>query len=189
MSRAGDVYSFGHGDWGRLGHGDATHQYTPRRIEALHGVRACGVAAGGAVSLVVSVTGRVYSFGLGGHGALGHGDLLEQHTPRLVEALRGVRVSAVEAGMQHSLALSDGKVYSFGIGLAGRLGHGDEEHTSTPRVVVGLRGVRAIAAGTFTSLAVDSAGAVFWWGHGEVLGLQLSNQLAPRRLESLALVS
>ena len=65
VSGAGDVYSFGDGWHGKLGHGDTTQQDTPRRIEALHGVRACGVAAGGDFSLVVSAAGRVYTFGYG----------------------------------------------------------------------------------------------------------------------------
>ena len=149
------------------------------------------MAARGDFSLVVSAAGRVYSFGWGLYGALGHGDQLSQHTPRLIEVLRGVRVSAVAAGGGHSLALSEGKVYSFGWGDAGRLGHGDAEHTTTPRVIAGLRGVRSIAAGSATSFAVDSAGAVFGWGEGVALGLRLTamntvNHLAaPCRINSL----
>ena len=67
-----------------------------------------------------------------------------------------------------------------------------DESAFTPRMIASLRGVRSIAAGHFTSLAVDSAGAVFGWGKEEVLGLQLTDtQLAdasirrPRRLDSL----
>ena len=185
VSGAGDVYSFGEGGRGQLGHGDRMDQHTPRRIEALHGVRACGVAAGGYVSLVVSAAGRVYSFGHGVYGALGHGDQADQLTPRLTEALRGVRVSAVAAGGGHALALSEGKVYSFGWGGRGQLGHGYVESASTPRVITGLRGVRSIAAGVATTLPVDSTGAVVWWGHGAALGLGLADQLPPRRLGSL----
>ena len=48
VSGAGDVYSFGGANFHQLGHGDGADQLTPRRIEALHGVRAWGVVAGGA---------------------------------------------------------------------------------------------------------------------------------------------
>ena len=99
-----------------------------------------------------------------------------------------MRVSAVAAGGGHSLALSEDKVYSFGIGVDGQLGHGDEESAYTPRVIASLRGVRAIAAGSATSLAVDSAGAVFGWGRAAALGLQpaaVQAQLSPRRFPSL----
>ena len=66
------------------------------------------------------------------------------------------------------------------------VGHGDEEDTSTPRVITGLRRVRSIAAGAVTSLAVHSAGAVLGWGMGLALGLDPGeDQLDPRRLGSL----
>ena len=51
------------------------------------------------------------------HGRLGHGDEEDQHTPKLITALQGVRVCAVSAGSFQSLALSlDGSVYSWGSG-------------------------------------------------------------------------
>ena len=43
-------------------------------------------------------------------------------------------VEQVSAGEKHSLALLDsGKVYSFGYGGSGQLGHGDDEDQSLPR--------------------------------------------------------
>ena len=64
------------------------------------------VAAGSMHSLVVSSAGEVYSFGFGGHGPLDHGDQEEQLTPKVIQALAGVKVRVVAAGFQHSLVLS-----------------------------------------------------------------------------------
>ena len=50
--------------------------------------------------------------------------------------LTGVRVVGVAAGGNHSIALAaDGRVFTFGSGEYGRLGHGDEENQLSPRVV------------------------------------------------------
>ena len=173
----------------------------PLPIAALQGVRICGVAAGGLHPLAVSTAGSLYSFGHGGFGALGHGDRAAQHIPRLVEALHGIRVLAVEAGIGHSLALSEaGEVYSFGSGASGELGHGEMagQLQLMPRMIAGLPGVRlrSIAAGLATSFAVTADGVVYGWGcgragghQGAVLGMGLSgDQFVPRMYPGLLLL-
>jgi alpha-tubulin suppressor-like RCC1 family protein len=197
LSAAGEVHSFGAGAAG-LGHGDTARQLTPRPTAALQGVRVCGVAAGAQQSIVVSTAGRLYSFGYGGGGHLGHGDHEEQLAPRLVEALQDVRVSAVAAGQAHPLALSEGKVYSFGSGQFGKLGHCNTAAQLTPRVIEGLQGVRvrSVAAGCYTSLAVATDGEAYGWGRGvdefgqlsPVLGLELmADQPVPLKYPGLRL--
>ena len=50
--------------------------------------------------------------------------------------LAGVRVVGVAAGGNHSIALAaDGRVFTFGRGECGVLGHGDEQDQRYPRVV------------------------------------------------------
>ena len=198
VSAAGRLYSFGNGQDRRIGHVEVSCQHTPRLIEALRPVRFSAVAAGEQHALALSEAGEVYSFGDGAHGQLGHGETIGQthSSPRRVETLRGVRITAVAAGRDHSLALGEaGEVYSFGGGLHGQLGHGCREaFRSEPRAIAGLRGVRSIAAGAATSLAVDSSGRAWGWGVGArhelgwgmaagthpVLGLELAaDQHAP----------
>eukprot|EP00966_Prymnesium_polylepis_P114063 2636199-Prymnesium_polylepis.1 len=77
--------------YGRLGHGDEGNQRTPKVVEALAGVTVRTVAAGGDHSLVLSEDGVVYSFGDGDGGKLGHGNEEGQRTPKVIEALQGVR--------------------------------------------------------------------------------------------------
>jgi hypothetical protein len=129
-SDEGVAYSFGEGRDGQLGHGGTVSQHTPRVVEALQGVHISVVAAGVSHSLALSEAGELYSCGFGRFGQLGHGDRASQHTPRLVAALQGVRVSAVAAGVFHSLSLREaGGAYSFGCGSEGQLGHGDTADT------------------------------------------------------------
>ena len=63
------------GDCGLLGHGDKQHQYTPKRVENLVGVRLKQSACGGAHTAVCSESGEVYTFGKGECRQLGHGDM------------------------------------------------------------------------------------------------------------------
>ena len=61
-------------------------QVPPRMIGGdLTGVRVVGVAAGGFHSIALAADGRVFTFGAGKYGVLGHGDEQDQLTPRIVE--------------------------------------------------------------------------------------------------------
>ena len=68
---------------------------------------------------------------------LGHGDEQQQLLlPKKVEALAGRRVVTVSAGASHSLArTADGAVWSWGGGVSGKLGHGDEQNQLLPKKV------------------------------------------------------
>ena len=50
-------------DKGDLGHGNTRSQFTPKRIEALQGLRVVGAKAGHQRSLAVTATGKVYGWG------------------------------------------------------------------------------------------------------------------------------
>ena len=162
-SDEGVAYSFGFGRCGQLGHGDNAFQPTPRAIAALQGVHISAVAAGAEHSLVLTTTGALYSFGEGENGSLGHGDWNNQHTPKLVEALQGVRVVAVAANAMASLALGEaGEVYSFGYSFY----LFPEENQHTPLAIPELQGVRvcAMATGGEHSLVVSREGRLYSFG-------------------------
>ena len=58
---------------------------------------------------------------------MGHGDWQTQLLPKKIEAFADQRVVAVSAGGFHSLALTaDGAVFTWGHGLHGCLGHGED---------------------------------------------------------------
>ena len=83
------------------------------------------------------MSGRVYSFGQNKRGCLGQGNTLatEQLRPRPVRGLAELgEVVSVAAGDLHTLVLMrSGKVYSFGCGLFGKLGHGFGQCEFFPR--------------------------------------------------------
>ena len=187
------VWSWGCGGNGRLGHGDRQRQPLPKKVEAFAGQRVAAVSAGDDHSLAITADGAVWSWGNGGFGKLGHGDLQGQLLPKKVEALAGQRVVAVSSGREHGLALTaDGAVWSWGYGGSGQLGHGDQQEQLLPTKVEAFAGQRVVAlsAGQYHSIAIIADGAVFTWGEGEYRclghGEDLSDQLLPKRVEAWA---
>ena len=125
------------------------------------------LAAGTQHSVFIDGVGRLFSSGndeieagddlyseeaLAVNGLLGHGEgVTRLNTPtRLPSALGGERAVSVAAEVNHSLALTaGGAVWSWGNGLFGQLGHGDEEgkkkerkNRQPKRGMDGTRGVR-----------------------------------------------
>ncbi|CAN0006919.1 unnamed protein product, partial [Choristocarpus tenellus] len=65
LSMDGNVYSWGRGKDGRLGHGDYLDRWEPCTVELLRGEKVSLVAAGKAHSLAVALPQTVYTWGRG----------------------------------------------------------------------------------------------------------------------------
>jgi len=117
LSETGQVWSWGWGIYGQLGHGDTRSLSAPRRIEAAPPA-VVQISAGHAHTLLVCRTGRVYTCGRAEAGQLGHGGEGPQLTPLAVESLAATQV--VEAHAQadccHALGRG-GERYAWGAGF------------------------------------------------------------------------
>jgi alpha-tubulin suppressor-like RCC1 family protein len=181
-----------------LGYGSYIHDFgVPYRVFALEGIRITSVAVGSAFTVAAAEDGAVYSFGFG-DGRLGHGEGSTDDSvllPKRIEALDGLHVVTVAAGVFHTLALTRcGRVYSWGPYGTDSVVHGlgsgsddgsdsgdrdNDEYYCTPRLITALSSerVRAIAAGSYMSCAVTDAGGLYTWGdhcnlgHGDVFDL------------------
>ena len=163
LTADGAVWSWGNGACSKLGHGDQQHQLLPKKVEALAGQRVVAVSAGAFCSLAATADGAIWSWGHGGQGRLGHGDEQNQPLPKKVEAFADQRVLAVSAGIDHSIArTADGAVWSWGNGVQGQLGHGDQQRQLLPKKIEAFAGQRvvAVAPGYFHSLALTADGAL-----------------------------
>ena len=181
----GDVYSFGWGHHGQLGHGDTSNQLTPKKITALSNVKQ--ISAGYTHSLVLLENGDVYSFGSGFDGQLGHGNTSRQFTPKRITALSNVK--QISAGNYSLVLLENGDVYSFGSGAYGQLGHGDTNNQLTPKRITALSNIRQISAGREYSLVLLENGDVYSFGNGATGQLghgDTNNQLTPKRITALS---
>ena len=81
LSASWHVFTSGDGARGKLGHGNERSQLTPRRVEALMGLKIASVAAGHNHTLLITDTGLLYGCGANSHGQLGTGDRMDQLSP------------------------------------------------------------------------------------------------------------
>jgi alpha-tubulin suppressor-like RCC1 family protein len=103
----GEVFSWGYGDDGILGHGDTQHQPAPKRVEALRGVPVIMASDGRHHAIALTEDGLVYTWGgQQGYKLLGDPHVERELLPRRIEALRSVRVSSVAADGFHSYAVA-----------------------------------------------------------------------------------
>jgi RCC1 and BTB domain-containing protein len=152
-----DAYTWGNGKKGKLGHGDERSHFTPKLVEGLAGKKVKELACGGHHTLVRTEDGRVFSFGDGKRGQLGHGNFGDQWRPTIIEPLKGKFIAQVACGWEHSIALaSDGRLYSWGNGDDGGLGHGSALNYCIPSIVEGLMGYKVvhIASNGYHSVAL-----------------------------------
>ncbi|XP_053184200.1 alsin-like [Scomber japonicus] len=102
-----EVWSWGRGSEGQLGHGDQLARLQPLCINSLTGEEVIKIAAGSHHSLALTAQCQVYSWGSNMSGQLGHVNspvTVPQQT-KLSDSLRAWDVSA---GQSHSLLLADG---------------------------------------------------------------------------------
>jgi alpha-tubulin suppressor-like RCC1 family protein len=171
----GHVYACGRGDWGRLGNGTEEHQHTPELVEALVGIRVCGVAAGRDHSLFLDDDGRVFSCGATANGRLGHvlalddddGDAKgDEDKDEAAAAAAAAAARAPSSSPSSSSSTSMGRHHRAALY---RPMSGPLESVRAPRRIDALQGVRivGVAAGDVSSFFVSDRGHVYSCGCGE----------------------
>ncbi|XP_010551689.1 PREDICTED: uncharacterized protein LOC104822243 [Tarenaya hassleriana] len=183
VTRQGEVFTWGEEVGGRLGHGIMVDISRPKLIEFLALTNIDFVACGEYHTCAVSTSGDLFTWGDGIHnvGLLGHGSDISHWIPKRVSGpVEGLQVLSVACGTWHSaLATSSGKLFTFGDGTYGVLGHGDRESVSYPKEVQSLSGLKTIkvACGVWHTAAIVevmgqssasiSSGKLFTWGDGD----------------------
>lgn len=172
VTDGGLLFSFGRGKQGQLGHGSVTDEPKPRQVVGLGEVHAVSAAAGGWHSLVVGLAGELLVFGTNGYGQLGLTEKVSTMTsPTRLPFGQGARVVHAGAGTSHSLAItSTGKLFTFGEGTYGQLGHSDRSYVFEPRQVKYLEPVKVVAAaaGEMHTLVLEEKGRVLTFGYGKM---------------------
>ena len=190
VTAEGELWTWGCGGSGRLGHGDLQDRDVPTLVGLES--RVSMVSAGTAHTVVVSINGGMWSVGSGSYGQLGLGDTEDRLLPAAIEL--DARVKMVACGGSHTLAVTERGLWSWGRGDDGRLGLSDTTNRLVPTLVNAehFEGAQVVAAagGQVTSAAVTDCGALFTWGKGRDnqhspcgLGLgDLDNRHAPTRV-------
>ncbi|KAH7520537.1 hypothetical protein FEM48_Zijuj08G0154500 [Ziziphus jujuba var. spinosa] len=190
-----EVYSWGWGDFGRLGHGDSSDLFTPLPIKALHGLKIKQIACGDSHCLAVTVEGEVQSWGRNQNGQLGLGSTEDSLVPQKIQAFQGVSIKMVAAGAEHTAAITeDGSLYGWGWGRYGNLGLGDRNDRLVPEKVstVDIKNqdekMVMVACGWRHTISVSSSGGLYTYGwskYGQLGHGDFEDHLVPHKLEAL----
>lgn len=176
VSARGEVYTWGFGRGGRLGHPDfdihsgQAAVITPRQVTSGLGSRQVkAIAAAKHHTVIATEGGEVFTWGSNREGQLGYTSVDTQPTPRRVSSLRS-KIFYVAAANKHTAVVSEaGEVFTWGCNREGQLGYGTSNSASnyTPRVVEYLKGkvFAGVAAAKYHTVVLGADGEVYTWGH------------------------
>ncbi|CAN7074837.1 unnamed protein product [Brassica oleracea var. botrytis] len=124
----GQVYTWGKGYCGALGHGDENDKITPQVLVSLNNCLVVQVCARKRKTFVLVEGGVLYGFGWMGFGSLGFPDRGVSDKvlrPRVLESLKPHRVSQVSTGLYHTIVVTQtGRIFGFGDNERAQFGHG-----------------------------------------------------------------
>lgn len=193
LTENGSVYAFGENKMGQLGLGNKTDAVCSPALILYNGQPITKVACGAEFSMIMDCKGNLYSFGCPEYGQLGHNsdgkyiaraqrieydcELVPRRIAIFIEKTKdgqilpvpNVVVRDIACGINHTLALdSQKRVFTWGFGGYGRLGHTEQKDELVPRLVKLFdfpgRGASQIYAGATCSFAVSEMGGLFFWG-------------------------
>jgi alpha-tubulin suppressor-like RCC1 family protein len=181
VTSAGQLFTFGDGTFGVLGHGDRKSVYAPREVEALKGLKtvqvACGVWHTAAVvevmvgysSASTCTSGKLFTWGDGDKGRLGHGDKELRLVPTCVAAVVDHNFRQVACGCSLTVALTTaGQVFTMGSTTYGQLGDPEADGKLPGLVERNLweAYVEEIACGAHHVAILTHNTEVYTWGKG-----------------------
>lgn len=179
VTSAGQLFTFGDGTFGALGHGDRNSSGTPREVETLKGLRtiraSCGIWHTAAVVEITtepsisSSAGKLFTWGDGDKGQLGHRDKEPRLAPSCVTILDDMTFCQVACGHSITAALTDsGQVYTMGSVEYGQLGS-PQSADGLPSCTEGIirnSFIEEIACGSHHVAVLSSKAEVYTWGKG-----------------------
>ncbi|XP_027078647.2 RCC1 domain-containing protein RUG3, mitochondrial isoform X2 [Coffea arabica] len=198
LNSLGQVFTWGYGGFGALGHSVYHRELLPRLVEGPWTGEIYHIATSGTHTAAITKSGELYIWGRDeGDGRLGLGpgrgpnEAGGLSIPSKVRALP-MPVAAVSCGGFFTMALSkEGRLWNWGANSNYELGRGDKLGGWKPQPVPSLKDVRIvqIASGGYHSIALTDKGEVFTWGHGghgQLGHSNIQNQKVPLRVEALA---
>uniref|UniRef100_A0A9J7YMU3 Inhibitor of Bruton tyrosine kinase n=1 Tax=Cyprinus carpio carpio TaxID=630221 RepID=A0A9J7YMU3_CYPCA len=171
LTQKGQVYTCGHGQGGRLGHGDEQTYLVPRMVEGLLSHHCSQIAAARDHTVVLTEEGYVYTFGLNTHHQLGLAPPpASSQVPKQVtsKSLKGRSVIGVAAGRFHTVLWTRDAVYTVGLN-GGQLGYllepNGEKCVTVPRQVSALHHkdvtIAMVAASNGATVCVTEKGDLY----------------------------
>lgn len=171
----GELWAWGHNDFGQLGDGTTINKISPVRIGTDTNWEKISV---GFQHVLAIRGGQLYAWGNNGSFQLGDGTVNSKSSPILIgTASDWIEISA---GGFHSLGIrnmststpSKGHLYAWGNNYYGQLGKSDRDSRSSPVRVGGFNSWIKVAAGQNHSLAIRAPGSgsygyLYGWGKND----------------------
>jgi alpha-tubulin suppressor-like RCC1 family protein len=178
ITSLGQLYTFGDGTFGALGHGNRESTFYPKEVESLKGLRticvSCGVWHTAAVIEVIisqsnTSCGKLFTWGDGDKYRLGHGDRSSKLKPTCVPSLIDYNFHKTACGHALTIGLTtSGHIFTAGSSVYGQLGNPNNDG-KYPRLVeekLGGGGVVEVACGSYHVAVLSNTGEVYTWGKG-----------------------
>ncbi|KAK3166582.1 hypothetical protein QOZ80_1AG0047670 [Eleusine coracana subsp. coracana] len=179
ITSRGQLFTYGDGTFGVLGHGNRESVSCPREVESLSGLKTIAVACGvwhtaAVVEVIVTQSsssissGKLFTWGDGDKHRLGHGDKEARLKPTCVASLIDYDFHRIACG--HSLTVgltTSGQVLSMGNTVYGQLGN-PRSDGKLPCLVEDIMGehVVQVACGSYHVAVLTNKSEVFTWGKG-----------------------
>ncbi|KAK9740868.1 hypothetical protein RND81_03G066800 [Saponaria officinalis] len=202
ITSSGQLFTFGDGTFGVLGHGDRENISYPREVESLSGLRSIAVACGvwhtaAVVEVIVTQSnsrassGKLFTWGDGDKNRLGQGDKEPRLKPTCVPSLIEYNFHKVACGHSITVGLTtSGHVFTMGSTVYGQLGNPNSvgELPCLVENKLGAEVVEEIACGAYHVAVLTSRNEVYTWGKGANGRLghgDMEDRKAPTLVESL----
>ncbi|KAJ4951406.1 hypothetical protein NE237_028238 [Protea cynaroides] len=180
ITSTGQLFTFGDGTFGVLGHGNRESVAYPREVDSLMGLKTIAVACGvwhtaAVVEVIVTQSsasfssGKLFTWGDGDKNRLGHGDKEARLKPTCVPSLIDYNFHRLACG--HSLTVgltTSGHVFTMGSTVYGQLGNPQADPKLPCLVEDKLVGesVEEVACGAYHVVVLTARNEVYTWGKG-----------------------
>jgi alpha-tubulin suppressor-like RCC1 family protein len=138
LTKEGELFSWGAGRHGQLGHNDLKDVPFPKMIRGLHTKRIGYASCGAFFSAALTEDGRIYTWGHKESGKLGLGPDCERivRLPNLVRFLALKEITSISCGYHTMAAVSKtGELFTWGLGEEGQVGRASKKSSTKPLIV------------------------------------------------------
>ena len=171
LDEDGNVYSWGYGKDGALGHQDYENVSHPQKIKYFeeNKIKIIKIESGDYFTMALCNQGKIYTWGQNNYGQLGLGKVSQQikvNKPTKVNFSNKTQVKEIFAGEDHCACITeDAEGFVWGYGLDGRLGNRRKMNQNVP-VKLGLDKIKKISCGGHHTAILTVNGELYMCGNG-----------------------